>query len=330
MKVKTKKSSTKSKKLGVRARIKRYLSVRPHRSFRPTDRPRKKLGGKRLPASRFLILNTIKFIYEHRKIFFGLTIIYAIASYLTLGGISQDSLVQFREAMGDVLGGQVTQATQLMESFTATLSGEINTAPSEGQKVMGTLLAFAFWLANIWAARMLLAGNLIKVRDTLYNCCAPLLSTLVVLGVVALQLLPGAIGLFIFSIAQGAGILKGGVEVMMFVVIAVLLGLMSMYWLTSSIIALVIVTLPQMYPFTALRNSGQLVIGQRVKIAWSFIAMFVFSAFAWAAILLPILVIDNWLHLSWLPLIPVTVQILTAASLVFSSVYIYKTYRELI
>ena len=66
------------------------------------------------------------------------------------------------------------------------------------------------------------------------------------------QMVPGAVGIITYVAATSAGVVTGGVESMLFAVAAVLLVVLSLYWLTSTIFGLVIVTLPGTYPFRAL------------------------------------------------------------------------------
>ncbi|HEX6258285.1 MAG TPA: hypothetical protein VFZ48_02315, partial [Candidatus Saccharimonadales bacterium] len=148
--------------------------------------------------------------------------------------------------------------------------------------------------------------------------------------VMFVQILPVAIGFIGLQAAQASGIGEAGVEAMVLWAAVVLLGVVSLYWLTSSFIALVLVTLPGMYPFVALRDAGEVVLGRRLRVmlrlAWLIICVLVF----WALILIPAILIDRLLHIPWLPLVPVMIVLVGATTVVWSAAYVYMLYRRLI
>jgi hypothetical protein len=50
----------------------------------------------------------------------------------------------------------------------------------------------------------------------------------------------------------------------------------------------------------------------------------------WGVVFVPIVLLDGWLRFDWLPLVPVFYQVLIGLTLVYTTVYIYKLYRELL
>lgn len=177
---------------------------------------------------------------------------------------------------------------------------------------------------------MRLAGNKVKARDALYNCCAPLVPSIITVFIVVLQLLPAIAAGFIIATLQVGGVLTEGVEVMMFSIAAGLLIMLSAYWVSASLLSLAIVTLPGMYPWKALSAASELLIGQRWAIALRLAVMFVLICVLWGIVLLPALLLDGYLRFDWLPIVPVVVQLLSATSLIYASTYIYKLYRSLL
>lgn len=285
----------------------------------------KQVPPTKLPSVWRLLEETIFFIVHQKKIFISLGIIYAIISYVVVGGVSQVNLVDFKQS-----SQAIGQAGQIMVLLGATLSGELSRTSTELQQFLGGIISLIFWLALVWAARMLLAGKKIKVRDALYNSSAPIVPTIMLLCLIALQLLPAAIGLYIFSIAQLEHWVQSGLEVLLFGTVALGLCLVSIYWLSSSLLALVVVALPQTYPGRALSAAKQLVKGQRWRTILYILALLATILLVWIFILVPIIILDSSLGWNWLPLIPLTIQLLNAFSLVFASVYFYKMYRNLL
>jgi hypothetical protein len=108
------------------------------------------------------------------------------------------------------------------------------------------------------------------------------------------------------------------------------IGALTLYWLTTSFIALIIVTNPGVYPFQAIQMSGDIVVGRRLRVMLRLIFMVVPMAILWLVILLPVILLDNWLKVDWLPLVPLVSLILTTITLVWVASYIYVLYRRLI
>jgi len=284
-----------------------------------------------LKSSWWLIWQTLTFIWAHKKIIIGLGLIYTAAVYFLVGGVSQLDYTTFKDASQKVIGGDLGSATTALSLFGATLSGAFNSQMSQLQQFLSGVLAIFFWLSLVWASRMLTAKKSIKLRDALYNSGGPIVPTLAILGIMGLQLTPAALGFFAYATASNGQWLRGGVEAMMFATAAILLSLLSLYWLTTSFIGLVVVTLPGMYPMRALSTARDLVLNRRWSIVIRLIVMGITLLVIWAVVMIPVFMIDTWLRFSWLPLVPIAMQlIITGFSLMFGSIYIYKLYRQLL
>ena len=149
------------------------------------------------------------------------------------------------------------------------------------------------------------------------------------------QMLPLALALIGYAAASSTGLLAGGVEAMLFWVVAGLLGLLSFYWVTSTFFALVIVTLPGMYPYQALKTASDLVMGRRLRILLRLIWMVLVTVIVWTVIMIPIIIIDSWIKglwgtVSWVPIVPVMLLILGAISIIWASSYVYLLYRKVV
>lgn len=313
-----------------KARAILYRQKRPHRSFRKTINARQKIGGQPLPPVRHLVVDTWRFIVQEKKLFVSLGLIYSVVTFLVVGSISQLDLLGLKEVTQQTFSGELDSLSTVTALFTATVFGTIATSRSELQQFLAVFLGFLLWLAVVWTARMRLAGKAMQLREALYNCAAPLIPSFLIFLAIVLQLIPGAVAIFLITVAHSTGLLQSGVEVMAFSVAALLLAVLSLYWISTSLLALVVVTLPNMYPWQALSTASQLIIGQRWALALRLVVLGVLVLVGWAVVLYPTLLLEGWLRFDWLPLVPIVVQLLSALSLVFGSVYVYKIYRSLL
>ncbi len=314
-----------------RARAMVYNASRPHRSLRRTaKRDQKRMGGQPLVKLLPFVRSCFGFMWRERWPLFKLGGLYVVISYVVVGGLSQVDFVALKDASQQIFTGGSDALINATSLFLGTASGTLNSTATELQQFLAGLLAFIAWLATVWLVRMRLADQQVKVRDALYNCCAPFVPAAIVVLIIFAQLLPAAVGLFAFTVAQVDGTLVGGVETMLFAFAAGLLTLLSLYWISGSVLAMVTATMPGMYPWRALSVSSRLVIGQRWKLGVRVVTLAAIILLVWAVVLLPALYLDAWLHLDWLPLVPLVVQFLGAFSLLFGAVYCYKLYRSLL
>lgn len=332
----TGKKSKKTKRVSLKVRARHTLQrvfVRtpknPHRAFRMT-KPKLSLTTADLRAAWRLQVESWGFIFRFKRILLGLGTLYAVLSFVLVGGISQLDYVAFKDATTQVIDGDLGAFSTSVSLFGAALTGSLSAPPTDVQQFLSTTLLIFFWLAVVWAARMLSADKEIKLRDALYNSGTPIVPTLVMLSIIAVQLIPAAVGIFGYATALNGGWLDGGVESMTFAIGAVLLCLLSAYLVVSSLTALIVVTLPGTYPWQALQDARELVMNRRWGVVLRVLALALHVVIIWGVILIPIFLLDSWLRFDWLPLVPIFVQALLGMTLVLTSVYIYRLYRSLL
>jgi len=310
--------------------LRAHYNDSPHRSFRqtpPAQRGRtRRLGVK---AAWLLIVETFSFLKRHRRLFIWLVVLYALATYFLIGGVSQADYASLKADSKSIAQG-LDVITQAAAYLGAAVTGGLTQAPSDLQRFLSGFITLIFWLATIWAVRMLSADRKIKLREAFYNGMTPMMSTLAVLLVVALQLIPAALGLFAFSIAVTQDWITSAVEGLAFGGAALLLSLLSLYWITGSIVATAIVALPGMYPLQAFVDARQLTMGKRWDIALRVVSVLIIEVLVWAVIMIPVFILDSWLSLPWLPLVPIAIQVMSGFSVIFTSTYLYKLYRSLL
>lgn len=327
----TEKQSLKTKFLQTWKRIIKRTPKNPHHTFRLT-RPRMiRITRGDISAVWRLQTESWRFLWRHRRVLLGLGLIYAVISYVVVGGVSQINFVALKGAATEVVAGDLGAFGTAFSMFGAALTGNLTSSTSDVQQFLAGALTLLFWLAVLWAVRMAMADKEIGIRDALYNSGGPVIPTLVVTMVAVVQLLPAALGIFVYASAiSGGWLADGGVESMLFAGVAGLLTLLSLYFLVSSLMAMIAVALPGTYPWDALVAARTLVMNRRWATVLRVLVLVLHVLLLWAIVLIPIFLLDGWLRFDWLPLVPVTVQALIGLTLLYTSVYIYRLYRSLL
>jgi len=327
--------ATAKKKPGVIKRVhyraKALRARRPHKSFQLTRR-RDIPKHPPLPGFFSFTASVFKFIRSNLKVFSIMLAVYLIASILLIGVMQFQQYQYLRELLDAVdpavVGSQWPILSRGLGMFGTAITGGLNSSLGETQQLYLGLIYLVSWLVVVWWLRQRLADNVVRVRDALYNGCAPFISTLLILLLMIAQALPGALSVYAFSMSTQMGI--EGAGAMLLAILGVLLALLSLYWLTSSVFALLIVTLPGTYPMMAIRSASDLAVGRRLSLMLRLLWVALLVLIIWAVILIPIILLDNWINVSWSPLVPLFVQILSGVSLLFSTTYIYLLYRRMI
>lgn len=315
-----------------------FLARRPHRSFLRTRR-RDYARSLQLPGYWAFTSFVRKTLLKNKKTFLLLALVYAVLTAIMVGMASQATYATLtntiQQTSGDLFAGNLGELGRAGLLLFAAATGGISGTLSSVQQVYAAFILLLSWLTTVWLLRNILAGHKVKLRDGLYNASAPILSTFLVAIVMIAQLIPVAIAVLGYSAAQSTGLLNGGVEAMLFWIAAGLLTLMSLYFITSTFIALVVVTLPGMYPLQAIKTAGDLVIGRRIRILLRLLWMGLGVIVAWVLIMIPVILIDTWIKslwpaISWLPIVPVALLGMGSLTVIWTASYIYLLYRRIV
>ena len=319
-------------------RRKAFMEKRPHRSFVRTRR-RDYKRELHLPGYVSFTVEVARSLWREKKIFVWVVITFAIFSAALVGIGSQEVYAQLsnfiktgEESVLNGLWGEVTKSSILIFS---AVTGSLQEAPTVLQQVYNALLLLFTWLTAVWLWRAIRTGARPRFRDGLYNAGAPIIPTILVGLVAILQLVPASLAVIGYGAASGSEILSNGVEAMVFWSVAALLVLLSAYWLTSTALALVVITLPGMYPVKALRAAGDLVTGRRVRVLLRIAWLGLTVVLAWAVVMIPFVMLEGWLSskfviMTQLPIIPVLLLCFSSATVVWVASYIYLLYRKLV
>ncbi len=276
-------------------------------------------------------------LWSHKSTFLLLALLYAVASLL-FGGITNQQSYQeiaglVNQSAGNILQGawgSVGKAGILL--FAAFISPQSLTAQ---QQIYLAAFAVMIWLATVWLLREMMAGRRPKMRDGLYSSGAPIVASFGVLLVALAQLFPIALISLVYSALTQVGLLVEGLSTALFTTFSMLVGTLVLYWITPTFLALVIVTLPGMYPMRALRAAGDIVVGRRLRILYRILWMVVMLALGWVVVMILTVLLDSaiknlWPALNWLPLVPMVAAFMGSLSAVWASAYIYMLYRRIL
>ena len=310
----------------------------PHRSFRRTYR-RDYIRSLNMPGYIAFTREVWCTLQKHSSTFLLLVVVYAVISGLLVGSASQSTYDQvgelLRTASGDISQGHFGKVGDASMLLMAGLAGGFNPDLSEVQQLISGLLILMTWLTTVWLLRAYLAGHTPRLRDGFYSAGAPIVPTFILALFAIMQMIPAAVASIAVSAAMPTGLVSEGVEAMLFWAVVMLLVLLSLYWITSTIIALVVVTLPGMYPFYALKTANELVVGRRLRIMLRLVWLIVATLFFWAIIMIPIILFDAWLKgvwpaVNWLPIVPAALLACSSASVVWIASYVYLLYRKVV
>jgi hypothetical protein len=213
----------------------------------------------RLPNAWQLTRTTALTLWDNRRLFVGLTLVYGLLNLVLVQGLSSSTdMTSLKHTLSQAFTGHLGSVASSLSVFVVLVDSAGNSSsPTAG--VYQLLLALIVSLAVIWALRQRLAGHQIRVRDAYYRGMYPLIPFILVLIVVGLQLLPLLIGSTLYSLVISNGIAVNFIEKLIWLLVFALLALWTLYMLSSSLFALYIVTLPDMTPLKALRSARELV-----------------------------------------------------------------------
>lgn len=306
----------------------------PKAAAATAKRPRSKKSAKlsmpqtvpyrRLPSVIEISKGALIVLWRQRWTILLILLVYGFVNFAIAQGFSSGLSVTSAKAQlsslfhGHLssLGGNLSVYALMVGSFGGSSSGGSGLGYS-------MLLAIIASLAIIWVIRNASNKAPASLRDSFYKGMYPFIPFLAVLLVIGLELLPMIAGISIYVTAVNDAVAVTALEKLLFIVVMILLALPTIYWLSSSIIALYIVTLPDMTPIKALRSAKDLVRKRRLlilpRLAFLPVALFIISSI----IVLP--------FIAWAaPAAPWVFILMSLLMLALTHGYLYNLYRELL
>ena len=321
-------------------RFRNFKSRCPHRSFklskkRDYTRPLEIGGYWNLLGSVFGLIR------ENKSIFRNLVLVSSLASILLVGLMDQNFVSSLQAVVDTTNGGnfegffgEIGKAGLVMA---ATFnSGGLVQSPTEIQQIMFAIIILFIWLATVQICRNILSGKKnLNLRDALYSCGAPIIPMTVIAIVILMQLVPVFIATIVGAAAKTTSFLSSGIEQAVFFSAILLLFSLSAFWVMGSIFAMIIVTIPGTYPLQALKIAGDMVSQRRLAILKRILFLIFILALIWSIIIIPIIMLMNWLisingFFVNIPIVPISMLLMSCFSCVLSSVYIYVLYRRIV
>ncbi len=325
--------------LRVRWRNFRKDGVKLHKSFKRSYRE-DYVRETQTPGLLSHAILTFQTIFKHWRTFLPLIAIMVVMYIILVGMLSEDLYQQFQdsinESSAELAGGQIGNFAKAGLLLLSTITtGGLSTGMSEVQMVFMVILFLVMWLVTIYLLRHFMAGGKPKLRDGLYNALSPLISTLLVFVVIFIQLIPLMLVVITYSAAVMTDFLSTPFYALVYFIFAALMILISLYLLSSSLIALVAVTSPGMYPMRALFSASDLMAGRRTRMVIRVMYLLIVIAFIYFVVMTPIILLDMWLKSMWewlygVPIVPFCLLCVTCFIFIYATTYIYKYYRWLI
>ena len=300
------------------ATSKKTSKVTPKKTIKSTRTKNSKVVPVRKMLSIIgLFKASISFVMVNRRILSLILIIYALLSLLFVGGISSSSNLQTVKLQHQS-SGFLGQGTVLFNTL-ITASSTVNSSSGLFQ----TFFVLIISLALIYCLRQIYAKKEVTVSDAFYKGMYPLVPAILVLLVIFIQLIPFFAGTF--GIAY---FFRGNIGLNMFEKIIIAIPCVALIWWTfymlcSSIMAIYIVTLPDMKPIAALKSAKEIVSKKRLKIFARIIALPVTLILLTFIIIFPI-------GLFITPIATYVYFLLGLMYLIITHIYFYELYRELI
>lgn len=295
---------------------------RKKRQYRSFHLQKKIKELKPLPRAHKILKESLIFLWRNKRLFVAIASIHVLV-YVFLINAPQRilSIDEIQETVNDALGEGSSQTLNGTLATLGTVIGVNASAQAGGTRAALAILLIS--LVYIWAIRQVSNKQDIGMRDAYYQGMAPLFPVLLILAIVALQMIPFAVAGIGYSIARTGGIFVTGFEDLAFFIIVLLMGLLSLFLITPTIIAFYIATLPGMYPMEAMRSAKKLVQFQRLAVFRRIFFLPLFLAIIYTVLLLFLI--------RFLPDITFYyTESFQFVALPLIHVYLYKLYRSLI
>lgn len=196
---------------------------------------------------------------------------------------------------------------------------------TETVAVFAVLVFLVTWLTTIFVVRHVKAGHKVTLRDGLYNAMTPLVSSLVVFIVAVIESVPIILVIFAYSAAIETNFLTMPFYALLFFVFAGLMISLSGYLLSSSLIALIAVSAPGLYPWRAMMTSAELIMGRRIRFILRLIALALVLGAIWGIIVLPLAALKLPMEV-----LSAIMALLGCFSATYATIYLYLYYRYLL
>lgn len=274
----------------------------------------------KLHGAHRILLNSLGHLRQYWRIFSGLTLVHIFLTLLVVGFGGGSGLTELKTGIQESLGGVSLGAGIELFGF---LIRSASTVQSEAVPVYQSILFVLISLAIIWTLRQTHAGKKVGLREAFYKSTHPLVPFVLILLVITLQLLPLVAANFLSVFVLGSGLAVTALEKVLWLLLIGLLISLTLYMIASSVLALYVVTLPDITPMKALRSARELVRGRRWTVIRKLLFLGLVSLLVTVGLILPLIMYATWAAEG-------VFYALTMAAPVLLHSYMYTLYRELL
>ncbi len=284
-----------------------------------TSRARKN----KLPDVWRLSADSLRLVWRGKGALSGIILWFGLAYLIIVTGFSGGSnVVAIKQQFSGFFHGNFSQLDSGLGVYAVLLGSVGNSSNGTSISVAAFVIVVAI-LALIWAYRQIVNGTTIRIRDAYYRGMYPLIPFLGILLIISLELLPIIAGISLYTFATYNHVAVDLVEKSLFGLLALSLSALSLYWLSSSLLALYIVTLPDMTPMRALKSAKPLVQNKRLAIILRILYLPLVLLIISLVIIVPIIIVLSVAA-------QLVFMLLSLVFIVIANAYMYNLYRELI
>lgn len=312
-------------------KLRRNRTEAAHKSFVRTRR-RDKIKKPKIEGYIAFPWYVLRMLWNRKWVYIRLVFLFLILSGIFIGAMQIDNINSVNEVIDSASSGNNVLGPVMRAAVTvgSSITGALNSNLSDVQYIYISALFLLVLLAVVWLLRHQLAGNTVNLRDGLYNAAAPIAAEYVLVMIGVAQLIPAALVTLVYVSATTSGLLDGGIETAMFSLALFLVIVLTLYFMTTTLFAMFIATIPGTYPIKAYKAARQIVAGQRLRLLLRLLWMVIIIVFTAFIVLMPVVIIVNSFGggNSWV--IPIAYQLTILASVVYATAYGYLLYRRMI
>lgn len=325
----------------LRSKIKTFRAQhpRPHKSFRRSYRE----DYRRETVTTGLLSHamiTFKTVFKYWRTFLPFIVLMVFLYIFFVGLMNEEFYQEFQSEIDqtseEISGGKLGNfAKSGLILISTVMTGGLNTGMDDTQVTFTIGLFLIMWLVTIFLLRHFFAGEKPKLRDGLYNALGPLLSTLLVSMIIFVQAIPVMLVIITYSAAVATNFLDTPFYALVYFLFAATMVLISGYLISSSLMGLVAVTAPGIYPLTALFAAADMMQGRRMKFILRLLYLILVVVLVYIVVMLPIIMLDLWLKSFWTtiaswPIVPFCLLVVTCFVFIYLATYVYLYYRWLL
>lgn len=259
----------------------------------------------------------------------------AVVSMLVIIGVSTysyyaETAISIGEFSAEAATGIARLMLEISALMLAVVSGTALSTLSILQLTWLGLILFLTFAVTIWLLRQQPVAKGATIRDGLYVSGAPLVPSIAVGLWAIVQLLPLALTISVLSLLFSAGGFSNPAVRIAALVLILLAAVYTLYWLVSTLIAAVIVTIPGTYPLGALRSAKELVRGYRFHLLKRLLWLGGLNLVAFIILAFPLLLLDILSGYRFGAAVVLVLQLGVVALFIYNCSYLFSLYRRIV